>query len=112
MDGIEKIDGMGETDGPAAGERPPAEVQSRCTLEQAIAYGPMCQLSAEAATFWWHTRNATDWYRATAGGGPGRKVTSWQSDMSTSRHWAEAGAGKQREKQPEKEGKRRVVVRL
>jgi hypothetical protein len=105
---IEVIGGREETEGKAAGERPPAELQSRCSLEQAIAYGPMCQLSAQGAAFWWHTRNATDWYRASAGGGPGRKVTSWQSDMSTSRHWAEAGAEKQREK----EGKRRVVVRL
>ena len=104
-EGMDGIDGMDETEAKAGGEEPPAVSNARCTLEQAIAYGPVCHLSPEAAAFWWHTRNAADWHRGTAGGGPSRKVTSWQSDMASSRHWAEAGVEKQRER-------RRAAVRL
>jgi hypothetical protein len=105
MDRGDGIDRMEETEAKAGEGKPPAVSQAQCTLEQAIAYGPMCHLSPEAAAFWWHTRNAADWHRGTAGGGPSRKVTSWQSDMASSRHWAEAGVEKQREK-------RRAAVRL
>jgi hypothetical protein len=108
IDGMEKIEGMDRTVPAPGGKEPPAVSQAQCTLEQAIAYGPMCHLSPEAAAFWWHTRNAADWHRGTAGGGPSRKVSSWQSDMASSRHWAEAGAEKHRER----EGRRRVTVRL
>jgi hypothetical protein len=106
---MDEIDGREEKDGvmpKPGGQEPPAV----CTMEQAMAYGPMCQLSPEGAAFWWHTRNAADWYRGTAGGGPLRKVSSWQSDMATSRAWAEAGAAKQRE--IGKDGRPKKVLRL
>ena len=107
-EGMDEMDGMEEIEGTEAKpgkQEPPAVSKARCTLEQAVAYAPVCRLSPDAATFWWHTRNAADWHRGTAGGGPSRKVSSWQSDMATSRHWAEAGAEKQRES-------RRAGVRL
>jgi hypothetical protein len=105
MDEIDGSDGMEEREAKPGKQEPPAVSKARCTLEQAVAYAPVCRLSPDAATFWWHTRNAADWHRGTAGGGPSRKVSSWQSDMATSRHWAEAGAEKQRES-------RRAGVRL
>lgn len=114
IDGTDGIDGIDRMDRQARGavrkEPPAVSCEAQCTIEQAMAYGPMCQLSPEAAAFWWHTRNAADWHRGTAGGGPSRKVTSWQSDMATSRSWAEAGAAKQREMG--KDGRPRKVLRL
>lgn len=63
------------------------ETKPLCTLEQALSYAPTARLTPEQATFWWHTRNASGWTKGTQGGGAGRKITSFQSDMQTSAAW-------------------------
>jgi hypothetical protein len=64
------------------------------SLQAAIAHAPMVRMTPKAAEHWWHTRNAAGWTRSSASGGHPRKITSWQSDMATSREWAEEAAAK------------------
>lgn len=58
-----------------------------CTLAQALAQAPIAKMTPEQAEYWWHTRNGSGWTKGSAGGGAARKITSWQSDMSTSAGW-------------------------
>lgn len=64
------------------------------SLETALGYAPMARMSPRAVEHWWHTRNAAGWTRSTASGGHPRRITSWQSDMTASRDWAEEAAAK------------------
>ena len=77
---------------------PPADAEKPlCTIEQALAQAPMSRMSPKAAEHWWHTRNSAGWTKGSTGGGSPRRITSWQSDMATSREWAEEGASKARQ---------------
>lgn len=51
-------------------------------------------MTPEQAEHWWHTRNASGWTKGTQGGGAGRKITSWQSDMSASVSWVSESLAK------------------
>ena len=73
------------------------EEKPLCTLAQALAQAPMYRLSPKAAEHWWHTRNASGWTKGSTGGGTPRRITSWQSDMATSRDWAEEASTKARQ---------------
>lgn len=74
-----------------------SESKPLCTLEQALAQAPMARMTPKAAEHWWHTRNSAGWTKGSTGGGAPRRITSWQSDMATSRDWAEEGASKARQ---------------
>jgi hypothetical protein len=67
------------------------------TLQAAIAHAPMVRMTPKAAEHWWHTRNAAGWTKGSTGGGAARRITSWQSDMATSREWAEDAVAKARQ---------------
>jgi hypothetical protein len=67
------------------------------TLQAAIAHAPMVRMTPKAAEHWWHTRNAAGWTKGSTGGGAPRRITSWQSDMATSREWAEDAVAKARQ---------------
>ena len=106
-DGMDRGEG-GEIEKMDAGAPPPALSLSTssmsptaplCSLEEAIAHAPMCRLSADAAMIWWHTRNSTGWFKATAGGGAPKRVVSWQSDMASARDWAEERAQGRKQKE-------------
>ena len=74
-----------------------SETKPLCTLEQALAQAPMARMTPKAAEHWWHTRNAAGWTKGSTGGGAPRRITSWQSDMATSREWAEDAVAKARQ---------------
>jgi hypothetical protein len=57
----------------------------------------MVRMTPKAAEHWWHTRNAAGWTKGSTGGGAPRRITSWQSDMATSRDWAEDAVAKARQ---------------
>lgn len=62
-------------------------IKPLCTIQQARSQAPMARLTEDEAEHWWHTRNASGWTKASANGGPPRRITSWQSDMATSAPW-------------------------
>lgn len=89
----------GEGEGEGEGKNPlplfaDGEAKPLCTLQQAIAQAPMARMSVKAAEHWWHTRNSAGWTKGSTGGGAPRRITSWQSDMATSREWAEDAVSK------------------
>ena len=73
------------------------EEKSLCTLEQALGHAPIVRMTPKAAEHWWHIRNAAGWTKGSIGGGAPRLITSWQSDMATSREWAEDASAKARQ---------------
>jgi hypothetical protein len=77
------------------------EAKPLCTLAQALLQAPMARMTPKAAEHWWHTRNASGWTKGSTGGGSPRRITSWQSDMATSREWAEESVAKARNKTPD-----------
>lgn len=76
---------------------PPSNTQTEkplVSLQAAIAHASMVRMTPKAAEHWWHTRNSAGWTKGSTGGGAPRRITSWQSDMATSRDWAEEAAAK------------------
>jgi hypothetical protein len=65
-----------------------------CSEEDAVQYAATLKISERAARYWWHNRNAAGWTKGSANGAPARKITSWQSDLTTSQRWAEEEAHK------------------
>lgn len=71
-----------------------AESKPLCTLKQAISFASTLGMTAEEAEFYWHSRNKAGWVMGTQGGGAGRKITSFQSDMATAIPWVREGVAK------------------
>lgn len=92
--GLEKRRGDKSKDSTPLPPAEPTEEKPLVSLQAAIAHAPMVRMTPKAAEHWWHTRNAAGWTRSSASGGHPRKITSWQSDMATSREWAEEAAAK------------------
>ncbi len=55
----------------------------RPTLDQAKAAAPGIGVTPEMAADWWHAREASDWVKATGGGGTTRVGANWQADLKT-----------------------------
>lgn len=64
------------TEGASAGCRRP-------TLPQAIAAASEIGVTDAKASEWWHTREASEWIKGTAGGGTTAVGSNWRADLKT-----------------------------
>jgi hypothetical protein len=74
----------------------------RPTLDQAKAAAANIGMTAEAATAWWQTREASDWRKGTGGSATTPVGANWQADLANSRAWATDAAEKLAKASPRK----------
>lgn len=71
---------------PRAPAEPPAGVapeRYRPSLAEAQAAAQSIGVTEQEAAEWWHSREATDWLKGTAGGGQIAVGANWQADLKT-----------------------------
>ena len=60
-----------------------------CSIDEARQYGLTLTMGHKAVDVWWHVRNAAGWRK----GKEGVPIHCWQSDLESSKSWAEERAG-------------------
>lgn len=76
----------------------------RPTLVQAMAAAAQVGVTPEKAEEWWNAREATDWFKGTAGGGQIAIGQNWQADLKTyASHFIKSGPAAHRDVKAQRE---------